>query len=72
MDPLNDLKAEVAALKADVQADRRVDEGRFDRIEADIARLESEQKSFVARSWAMVMLVLTAAAGGLVTLLTRQ
>jgi hypothetical protein len=70
-DPLQDLKDEFAALKADVEADRRVDAVRFERIEADIKRLEDDHKSFVARSWAMVVLVLTATAGGLVAIITR-
>lgn len=72
MDPLSDLEREVAALRADLDAGRRVDEVRFERIESDIERIREDHKTAVARSWALVMLVLTAAAGGLVALVTRQ
>lgn len=71
-DPVRDLRDELTALRAEIDVqDARV-EARFDRIEADLDRLEGEHRTFVNRSWAMVVLVLTAAAGGFISLVTRQ
>jgi len=71
-DPLRDLERRVESLASKVDLEDALIKADIEGIKADIARLEAEHKSFVNRSWAMVVLVLTAAAGGLVTLLTRS
>jgi hypothetical protein len=71
MDPLNDLERRVDALAAKVDMSDSLIRADIEGIKDDIARLEDAHRSFVNRSWAMVVLVLTAAAGGLVTVLTR-
>jgi len=71
-DPIRDIERRVDSLAAKVDLSDALICADIDGIKADIARLESEHKSFVARSWAMVVLVLTAALGGLVTLVTRS
>jgi hypothetical protein len=71
MDPLRDLERRVDALAAKVDMSDSLIRADIEGIKADIARLEADHKSFVNRSWAMVVLVMTAAAGGLVTILTR-
>lgn len=70
-DPLNDLERRVDALAAKVNLDDALIRADIDGIRADVERLREDHRAFVARSWAMVVLVLTAAAGGMVALLTR-
>jgi hypothetical protein len=71
-DPLNDLERRVEALAARVNLEDALIKADIDGIHEDIARLRKDHDTAVARSWAMVVLVLTAAAGGMVALLTRQ
>jgi hypothetical protein len=72
MDPLRDLERRVDALASKVDMGDALIRQDIEGIKADIARLDSEHKSFVNRSWALVVLVLTAAAGGLVSIITRS
>lgn len=72
MDPLNDLERRIDALAAKVDMSDALIRADIDGIKDDVARLREDHRSFVSRSWAMVVLVLTAAAGGLVTILTRS
>jgi hypothetical protein len=71
-DPLNDLERRVEALAARVNLEDALIKADIDGIRDDVARLRKDHDTVVTRSWAMVVLVLTAAAGGMVALLTRQ
>lgn len=71
-DPLNDLERRIDALAAKVDLSDALIKADIDGIKDDVVRLREDHKSFVARSWAMVVLVLTAAAGGIVSLVTRS
>ena len=71
-DPLRDLERRVESLAAKVDLSDALIRADIDGIKADIERLEEDQRTFVARSWAMVVLVITAAVGGLVSVITRS
>lgn len=71
MDPLNDLERRVDALAAKVDLSDALIKADIDGIKDDLVRLREDHRSFVNRSWAMVVLVLTAAAGGLISIITR-
>ena len=72
VDPLRDLERRVDSLTGRVDMADALIRADIDGIRADIARLEGAHRSFVNRSWAIVVLVITAALGGLVSIVTRS
>jgi hypothetical protein len=71
-DPIRDLRDELTALRNEVGVTNERVTARLDRMEADIERLEGAHRAFINRSWAILVLVITAALGGLVSIVTRQ
>jgi hypothetical protein len=71
-DPIRDLRDELTALRNEVGVTNERVTARLDRMESDIERLEGAHRAFINRSWAILVLVITAALGGLVSIVTRQ
>ena len=71
-DPLRDLERRVDALASRLDLSDQQTRSDIAAMKDDIAQLRDDHRAFVARSWGIVILVLTAAAGGLVSIITSR
>jgi hypothetical protein len=71
-DPLRDLERRVESLASKVDLSDSLIRADIEGIKADVERLGQAHAQFVNRSWAILVLVITAALGGLVSIVTRQ
>jgi hypothetical protein len=71
-DPLRDLERRVDSLAAKVDLSDSLIRADIDAIKADVERLGEAHSAFVSRSWAVLVLVISAALGGLVSIVTRS
>ena len=71
-DPLRDLERRIESLESKVDLSDAMIRADIEGIKEDVERLGQAHAQFVARSWAILVLVITAALGGLVSIVTRQ
>jgi hypothetical protein len=71
-DPLRDLERRVESLAGKVDMADALIRADIEGIKADVERLSDAHSQFVSRSWGVLVLVISAALGGLVSILTRS